>query len=73
MSMRTHTSEGTQVTKYTWYSMISAEKKKVKGERERRLFRESKESKVCRGRRGGKERRRAKERKREEVMGKRRG
>ena len=57
MSMRAHTDEGPQVSKYTWYGVISTEKKGVKRKGERRQFRESKVS--CRGRRGGKKRGRA--------------
>ena len=57
MGMRAHTDEGPQVSKYTWYGVLSTEKKGVKRRGERRQFRESK---VCRGRRGGKKRGRAK-------------
>ena len=55
--MRAHTDEGPQVSKYTWYGVISTEKKGVKRRGERRQFWESK---VCRGRRGGKKRGRVK-------------
>ena len=40
--MRAHTDEGPQVSKYTWYGVISAEKEGVKRRGERRQFRKVK-------------------------------